>query len=216
MNKPALILLALAPAVCLAVDTHVWEQSDQAEFTRGTPRKLSIRSDGHITLAPEFKELDSTNVPYLWAIAEDSKGTLYYAGGAPTGATTKIYALSKNAKPKVFAELPGLEVHALAIDAQDRLYAAVLPDAKIYRIDASGKLQLFFDAKSKYIWSLAFDRHGSLFVATGDAGIIYKVAADGTGVWVTNQTDATVSHKWQRSPGDDWTAWTRIAGSLRP
>ena len=79
---------------------------------------------------------------------QDSKGTLYYAGGAPTGATTKIYTLSKNAKPKVFAELTGLEVHALAIDSQDRLYAAVLPDAKIYRIDASGKPQLFFDAKS--------------------------------------------------------------------
>ncbi len=182
MNKfAALILLASAPIVCLAVDTHVWEQSDQAEFTRGTPKKISIRSDGHITLAPEFKELDSTNVPYLWAIAEDSKGTLYYAGGAPTGATTKIYALSRNAKPKVVAELPGLEVHALAIDAQDRLYAAVLPDAKIYRIDASGKPQLFFDAKSKYIWSLAFDHHDNLFVATGDAGIIYKVAGDGNG-----------------------------------
>ncbi len=182
MNKfAALILLASAPTVCLAVDTHVWEQSDQAEFTRGTPRKLSIRSDGHITLAPEFKQLDSTNVPYLWAIAEDSKGTLYYAGGAPTGASTKIYALAKNGKPKVFAELPGLEVHALAIDAQDRLYAAVLPDAKIYRIEASGKPQLFFDAKSKYIWSLAFDHHGNLFVATGDAGIVYKVAADGNG-----------------------------------
>ncbi|MGH9695010.1 MAG: hypothetical protein ACRD5Z_12745, partial [Bryobacteraceae bacterium] len=180
MNKfAALILLASAPTVCLAVDTHVWEQSEQAEFTRGTPSKLSIRSDGHVTLAPEFKELDSTNVPYLWAIAEDSKGTLYYAGGAPTGATTNIYALSKNAKPKVFAELPGLEVHALAIDAEDRLYAAVLPDAKVYRIDASGKPQLFFDAKSKYVWSLAFDRTGNLFVATGDAGIIYKVTSDG-------------------------------------
>src|SRR3954464_15959557 len=131
MNKPALILLALAPAVCLAVDTHVWEQSDQAEFTRGTPRKLSIRSDGHITLAPEFKELDSTNVPYLWAIAEGAVGTLYYAGGAPTGATTKIYALARSPKPKVFAELPGREAHALAIDAQDRAGAGVLPHREI-------------------------------------------------------------------------------------
>jgi len=101
MNKfAALILLASAPTVCLAVDTHVWEQSEQAEFTRGTPKKLSIRSDGHISLSPEFKELDSTSVPYLWAIAQDSKGTIYYAGGAPTGATTKVYALAKNAKKK--------------------------------------------------------------------------------------------------------------------
>lgn len=182
MNKfAALILLASAPTMCLAVDTHVWEQSEQAEFTRGTPKKVSIRSDGHISLSPEFKELDSTNVPYLWAIAQDSKGTIYYAGGAPTGATTKVYALAKNAKPKVFAELPGLEVHALAIDSQDRVYAAVLPDAKIYRIGADGKPQLFFDTKSKYVWSLAFDRAGNLFVATGDAGIIYKVTSDGKG-----------------------------------
>jgi hypothetical protein len=127
MNKfAALILLGSAATVCLAVDTHVWEQSDQAEFTRGTPRKLSVRSDGHITLAPEFKELDSTNVPYLWAIAEDSKGTLYYAGGAPTGATTKIYTLSKNAKPKVFADLPGIEVRALAIYAQESVFTPLV------------------------------------------------------------------------------------------
>src|SRR5581483_5332878 len=131
-------------------------------------------SDGHVTLAPEFKELDSTGVPYLWALAQDSQGTVYYAGGAPTGATTRIFALARNAKPRVFAEVPGLEVHALAIDKQDRLYAAVLPDAKIYRIDRAGKPQLFFDPKCKYIWALAFDKGGDLFAATGDSGIVYK------------------------------------------
>ncbi len=111
---------------CFAVDTHVWEQSDQAEFARGTPKHLSIRSDGHVTLAPQFKELDSTDVPYLWAVVQDSKGTFYYAGGAPTGATAKVFELPRNGKPKVLAELTGLEIHALAVDSQDRVYAAVL------------------------------------------------------------------------------------------
>ena len=175
------VSLVAAPSLTLAVDTHVWEQSDQAEFARGTVKNLSIRSDGHVTLAPEFKELDSTTVPYLWAIAQDSKGTLYYAGGAPTGATTKIFALARNSKPKVFAELTGLEIHALAVDAQDRVYAAVLPDAKIYRVDHSGKPELFFDPKCKYIWSMVFNRAGDLFVATGDAGLIYRVTPDGKG-----------------------------------
>jgi hypothetical protein len=133
-----------------------------------------------MTLAPDFKELDSTTVPYLWAVTEDSKGTLYYAGGAPTGASTKIYAVGKNGK-KAFAEIPGLEIHALAVDARNRIYAAVLPDAKIYRIDQSGKQELFFDAKSKYVWAMAFDRAGNLFVATGDSGIIYKVTPEGEG-----------------------------------
>jgi hypothetical protein len=176
----AFLLLATAPSLLPAVETHVWEQSEQAEFTRGTAKNLSIRSDGHLTLAPQFKELDSTTVPYLWAVAQDSKGVLYYAGGAPTGASTKIYALSAGEKPRVFAEISGLEVHALAIDSHDRIYAAVLPDAKIYRIE-NGKPQLFFDAKCKYIWSMAFDKAGNLFVATGDTGLIYKVAPDGTG-----------------------------------
>src|SRR5581483_10704493 len=171
-----LVLLVAAPYICMATDTRVWDQSDQADFTKGTPKNLSIRSDGHITLAPTFKELDSTNVPYLWADVQDSQGTLYYAGGAPTGATTKVYALPANGKPKTLAELTGLEIHALAVDKQDRVYAAVLPDAKIYRIDSTGKSQLFFDPKCKYIWSMAFDKAGDLFVATGDAGLIYKVS----------------------------------------
>lgn len=174
-----LVALAAAPFTCLAVDTHVWEQSDQADFARGTPQHISIRSDGHITLAPRFKELDSTNVPYLWAVVQNSKGTLYYAGGAPTGATTKIFELAPNGKPRTFAELTGLEVHALAVDPEDRIYAAVLPDAKVYRIDKSGKPQLFFDPKCKYIWSLVMDHSGNLFVATGDAGLIYRVTSDG-------------------------------------
>ena len=174
------LFFALSSA-CLCVDTHVWEQSDQTDFARGIRKGLSIRSDGHITLAPAFNELDSTGVPYLWTLAQDSKGTIYYAGGAPTGASTKIFALRQGGKPEVFAEVPGLEVHALAVDRDDRVYAAVLPDAKIYRLEKAGKPQLFFDPKCKYIWSMLFDRAGNLFVATGDNGIIYKVTADGKG-----------------------------------
>src|SRR2546423_354026 len=177
----ATLLFAVVCPFCFAVETHVWEQSDQAAFARGTPKHLSIRSDGHLALAPDFKELDSTGVPYLWAIAQDSKQTVYYAGGAPTGATTKLFALPVNGKPKVVTELTGLEIHALAVDSQDRVYAAVLPDARIYRIDKSGKPELFFDAKCKYIWAMAFGRSGDLFIATGDSGIIFRVTPEGKG-----------------------------------
>ncbi|MBV8810478.1 MAG: hypothetical protein JO033_17545 [Acidobacteriaceae bacterium] len=188
----AFVLLAVAPRLSFGVDTRVWEQSEQAEFGRGTAKHLSIRSDGRITLAPQVNELDSTTVPYLWAIAQDSKGTLYYGGGAPTGATAKIFSLAPNGKPKTFAELTGLEIHALAIDSENRVYAGVLPDAKIYRIDRNGKPQLFFDPKCKYIWAMAFDHAGNLFVATGDTGVIYKVDPGGNGskFFETNETHA--------------------------
>lgn len=177
----AIFCFAASSHLCFAVDTHIWEQSDQASFSRGTEKNLSIRSDGRLTLSPAFKELDSTGVPYLWAITQDSNGALYYAGGAPTGATTKIFVLPPKGKSRVFANLSGLEVHALAVDRQNRIYAAVLPDAKIYRIDPNGKSELFFDPKCKYIWSMAFDRAGNLFVATGDEGVIYKILPNGQG-----------------------------------
>ena len=174
------VFLAAAPTLTFAVETHIWEQSDEAEFARGTPKNISIRSDGRLGLGPQLKELDGTSVPYLWAVAEDSKGTVYYAGGAPTGATTKILALPRNGKARVLAEIPGLEVHALAVDHQGRVYAAVLPDAKVYRIE-NGKPQLFFDPKCKYVWSMLFDRSGNLFLATGDSGVVYRVTPDGKG-----------------------------------
>ena len=183
--------LLLASLPCFAVETRLWDQSDASDFGRGTTDKLSIHSDGRLALAPASRELDSTSIPYLWAIAQDSKGTIYYAGGAPTGATTKIFALSRAGKARPFAEVAGLEVHALAVDSQDRLYAAVLPDAKVYRIDG-GKPQLFFDPKCKYIWAMTFDRSGALFVATGDAGLIYRVTPDGKGAkfYDTQETHA--------------------------
>ena len=186
----AILCLTSFAQLCFAVETRIWEQSDQAGFARGNPKNLSVRSDGHLMLAPALKELDSTGVPYLWTVTQDSTGTVYYAGGAPTGATTKVFSLSPGSKGKVFAQLPGLEVHALAVDSQNRVYAAVLPDAKIYRIDSSGKPQLFFDPKCKYVWAMAFDRSGNLFVATGEEGVVYKISPDGKGT-VFFQTEET-------------------------
>jgi sugar lactone lactonase YvrE len=171
-------LLAVA---CFAVETRVWQNSEQADFERGTAEHISLSSDGRLTLAPSFRELFDAGVPYLWSVVRDSKGTVYCAGGAPTGATTKVFAISPSGKSKTLAELTGLEVHVLALDARERLYAAVLPDAKIYRIDAAGKTEMFFDTKQKYVWAMTFDKAGNLFVATGDTGIIYKVTPEGKG-----------------------------------
>ena len=189
----ALILFVFGSvSLSFAVDTHVWQQDEQSEFNRGTIKHLSVRSDGHITLAPTFRELADTGVPYLWSVVQDSHGTLYCAGGAPTGSTTKIYAVAPGGGSHVVAELAALEVHALAVDKQDRLYAATSPDSKIYRMSRDGKPELFFDTKAKYAWAMAFDKSGNLYVATGDEGVIYRVTPDGKGTefFRTDETNA--------------------------
>src|SRR5215471_2971474 len=158
-------------------ETHIWTQGDYADFQKGIAHNLSLRSDGLVTLAPRLHELYDTSLPYLWALAQDSKGNVYAGGGT----NAKLFRIGADGKGKLLAELDGLEVHAIAVDSHDRVYAATAPDGKVYRISAQGKPEAFYDPKAKYIWSLVFDAQGNLYVGTGDQGEVHKVAPDGKG-----------------------------------
>ena len=183
MSRIRLISLALAalPLTSLAVETKTWLHSSQADYEKAEVKGLSLRSDGRITLAPAFREIFDSSAPYLWALAEDSKGNLYAGGGGSGGSTAKLFQIDVHGKSKVLAELDGLEIHAIAIDKKDRVYAATAPDGRIYRLSAAGKAEVFYDPKAKYIWAIAFDSKQNLFIATGDAGEIHKVTPDGKG-----------------------------------
>src|SRR5262249_18986694 len=125
LPRGLVIVLALAGAgTMVGGQTRTWAQGDFSELEKGVGHHLSLRSDGVLTLAPKSSELLDTSSPYLWALAEDSKGNLYAGGG--TGA--KLYRIEHDGKHKVVAEFEGLEIHAIAIDKQDRVYAATSPD----------------------------------------------------------------------------------------
>jgi hypothetical protein len=173
-------LLALCACLASAAGTRVWDHSTQADFDKGTLDRLSLSSGGRITLAPTFQEIHDPGVPALWAIVEDSMGRVYYGGGGP-GSSAKVLTLDAPGQARLLSDLPGLQVQALAVDRQDRLYAATSPDGKVYRIAAGGRSEVFYDPKAKYIWALAFNAQGDLFVATGDEGKIHKVNAAGSG-----------------------------------
>ena len=102
------------------MDTHFWQQTDRADFERGTLTHLSLRGDGRIFLAPEFTEIFDSTTPYLWTLAADSKGTLYTAGGGSGSGSAKVFAIDRNGKSRTFAELDGLEIHALVLDSKER------------------------------------------------------------------------------------------------
>jgi hypothetical protein len=175
------ILTLASMALCFAVETKFWQQGDRTDFEKGTLRKLSLRSDGRIFLAPEFPEIFDSSTPYLWAIAADSRGNLYTAGGGSGSGSAKLFILDSAGKSRAFAELEGLEIHAVAVDSNNDVYAATDPDGKIYKISADGKSRVFYDPHQKYIWTMAFNSKGDLFVATGDQGEIHRVTRDGKG-----------------------------------
>lgn len=174
-------LAALLTVNCaLPAETRYWTQSEQGDFEKGNLKKLSLRNDGRLRLAPVIAELLDASMPYLWAVVEDSKGTVYTAGGGPAITKAKIYAVDSQGKSRVFAEIEGAEIYSLAVNAKDELFAATNPDGKVYRV-SSGKAEVFYDPKAKYIWSLRFDSKGRMYVATGDQGEIHRVEANGQG-----------------------------------
>ena len=118
-----------------------------------------------------------SSTAYLWALARDSHGNLYTAGGP--GA--KLFRIPPNGKGEKIAEFDALEIHAIAIDSKDHIYVATAPDGKIYRVDANGKTDEFYDPKQKYIWSMLCDPAGNLYIATGDQGEVHRVTPDGKG-----------------------------------
>jgi sugar lactone lactonase YvrE len=178
-------LILTAAFACLtpafAVETRFWQQGEFSDFEKGNLKNLSLRSDGRLTLAPVLKELFDTSTPYLWAAALDSKGNVYVAGGAPSGSSAKLFQITPSGSAKTIAELDGLEIHAIAVDRNDRVYAATVPDGKIYRVVPGTKPEVFYDPKAKYIWAMAFASNGDLFVATGDRGEVFRVPPDGKG-----------------------------------
>jgi sugar lactone lactonase YvrE len=169
-------LLALA-GIALASQTKTWQESEYSDFEKGTLKNLSLRSDGLLTLAPQFHEVFDSSSAYLWTLAQDSAGNLYTGGGP--GA--KLYRISPKGEKKTLAVFDALEIHAIVIGRNDQVYVATSPDGKVYKVTPSGKSEVFYDPKTKYIWAMAFNSKGDLLVATGDQGEIHRVTPDGKG-----------------------------------
>lgn len=179
--RPTYFVLALAAvSAAFAVDTRFWSFTSREDHDKSTLKRLSLRSDGRITLAPAAKELHDAGVSYLWAVARGADGTLYTGGGNPGASKAKLFAV-RGGQARVLAELEGLQIQSIALDGQGRVYAATAPDGKVFRVAAGGASEVFYDPKAKYIWSMAFDKAGNLYVATGDQGEIHKVTPQGTG-----------------------------------
>lgn len=181
----ALLVFALVPAA-RAERTRIWRQSSFAEFERGEARGVALRSDGTLVLAPRFTQFADPNLAYLWALAVDSRGRLYAAGGS----NARVLRYDASGTATTVFESQEMAAQALAIDSQDYLYVATSPDGRVYRIAPDGTSRVFFEPGTKYIWALALDRDGTLFVATGDRGEVFAVAPDGTGR-VYYKTDET-------------------------
>ena len=177
MRKTFWLLPLLATIPLFAVAPSFWETRTYDDFRKGKLTNLSLTSDDRLVLAPAFNVVFNTDQPLVWSAVADSKGNVYLG----TGHEAKIFKVDASGKGDLVADLPELDVLALAVDGKDVLYAATSPDGKIYKIEPGKQPQTFFEPHVKYIWAMVFDRQGRLVVGTGDKGVIYRVTPDGNG-----------------------------------
>lgn len=179
--------------VAQAQGTHLWTQSRMDDFEKGTPRAVSLSSDGHLRATEGVIDVATTPSTYVWSVAVDRVGTTYAATASPAS----VVRIAADGKATTLFESRELSVQTLRLGPDGALYVATLPAGKVYRIPAqtAAKLDdasatLIFDAarfdaertdgksteaKAHYIWDLTFDAHGLLYIATGGPAAIYRV-----------------------------------------
>jgi outer membrane protein assembly factor BamB len=180
----ALALLVL-PATAQPAGPKFWRLEGPRAFLDGDLSGLSVDSDGRLRLGVATRTLYDPQAPNAWCVARDAAGVLYVG----TGNEGRVIRLDGE-KGEVLFDAQQLEVHAVAVGKDGRVYAATSPDGAVYAIDKDGKASVFFDPKDRYIWALATDADGRLYVATGAEGHVYRVERDGsaTTVLTTAQT----------------------------
>lgn len=207
------VTAALMVTFALGVETHFWVNNARTDYEKATLKRLALRSDGRVMLAPAVKELYDPSTSYLWSAARDSKGTIYTGGGSPGGTVSKVYAVNAQGQGRVAGEVPGLQIQAVAVDSRDQVYVATAPDGKVYRLGADGKGTVFYDPKAKYIWAMAFSPAGDLYVGTGDRGEIHKVTAAGAGQMFFKVDDENI-RSLAVAPNGDVIAGTEPSGLI--
>jgi WD40 repeat protein len=166
--------LLLAAGAARAAQPQFWRIEGARDFLDGTTEGLSVDSEGRVRLAPGARALYDPEVPFVWCLTRDAKGVLF----AGTGNDGKVFKIEAG-KGSLFFDAAELEVHALAVGPDGKLYVGTSPDGKVYAVDAAGKAQTFYDPTDKYVWALAFDPAGNLLVATGADGKIHRVDRQG-------------------------------------
>jgi outer membrane protein assembly factor BamB len=175
LRRSAACLAILAAASALhAAGPQSWRLEGARAFLEGDIEGLSVDSDGRLRLGVSPRPLFDPEAPNAWCVARDARGVLYLG----TGNDGRVVRVD-GAKGAVLFDAEELEVHAIAVGPDGRVYAATSPEGAVYAIDASGRAVRFFDPKETYIWALAFDASGALYVATGGEGRVHRVTPDG-------------------------------------
>ena len=148
----ALVLTLLLVPAAGAAAPEFWRLEGASAFLEGEIENLSLDSEARLRLGPAIETLFDPEAPNAWCVSRDDEGVLYVG----TGNDGRVFRV-EGEEGRVLFDAEQLEVHAVAVGPDDRVYAATSPDGAVYAIDADGGTRSFFDPEETYIWALAFD-----------------------------------------------------------
>lgn len=174
-----------------AVNTSFWRLDSAGDFLQGEQVVgVAIDSDGFLTLGPAWDSV-ATHLPdvaYIWSVARDSKGRVYFGTGDNGG----IYRWTRGEGAKLVWKTGSSEITSLVIDSGDNVYAASAPGGEIFRVTARGDTSRYFKTGEESIWSLLMGKDGALYAGTGPRGRVYQVTGQGKGTVYAETKDVNV------------------------
>ncbi|MDZ7264512.1 MAG: hypothetical protein ONB16_08005 [candidate division KSB1 bacterium] len=168
------VWLVVISEISLGSITETKNYTKQKDLINGRIEGIAISADGELSLSPRIDPFFDSGRPFIWDLVADKTGNLFIA----TGDRAKVYRIDATGKATLIGQWDDAEVYALAIDNNDRFYAAISPGGKVYRFEKN-EPHLFAELPVKYIWDMLFDRQNRCYIATGDSGTIYQVEPGG-------------------------------------
>src|SRR6266850_2148540 len=189
----AALLAALVSfaAPAFAVTTSFWRMDSAGEFLQGEQvLGVAIESDAYLTLGPAWDSVASRlpDVAYIWSLARDSKGRVYFGSGDNGG----IYRWTRGEGAKLLWKTGATEITSIAVDAKDNVYAGSAPGGEVFRVGAAGDTSRYFKTGEESIWSLLVGHDGALYAGTGPRGRVYRVTGPGKGLVYAETKDVNV------------------------
>ncbi len=188
----AAVLVSLMLAVpALAVSTSFWRMDSAGEFLQGEQVVgVAIDSDGFLTLGPAWDSVVTRlpDVAYIWCLARDSKGRVYFGTGDNGG----IYRWTRGEGGKLLWRTGASEITAMAVDAKDNVYAASAPGGEIFRVGAAGDTTRYYKTGEESVWALLMGKDGALYAGTGPHGRVLRVTGPGQGSVYAETKDVNV------------------------
>lgn len=179
MNLRHLLLPVLLCAATTAsgIKTQSLTHSGYELFSAGQLERVSLSSQGILSLSRDLQELAQLDQPVIWRGILDQQGRLIIGTGSE-GIVYRLDPASEEPKLETLFAPGEVLVRALAIDNEGVVYVGTSPNGRVYRIPEGERAQIFFDPDEAYVWDMRFDQDGHLLVATGQGGKIYRLPPD--------------------------------------